>query len=236
VKNAESGVTAPGFYYWQKAENEGEKGMNIAVQFPFVFQYLQDAVGITGYLKKRETYIHSNEILDLYETPLDIKVWNNGEEEILKSGFYYVDQKVPKSKMEAEDFKALKAKIDKNAKNGTLEMLHQTVAGAKKCKILYILWEGEVCRIMLEGARLTAWDNFQKNQNPFKWKGMDENLSNFIIWSDTKTLQDKDGKDYNVPVFIYEKASKEEQGEANTVYEDKVKPFFDFILRTPETV
>ena len=41
------------------------------MDFPFVAQYLQDAVGITGYLEKRKKNIYSNEVLDVYERPYD---------------------------------------------------------------------------------------------------------------------------------------------------------------------
>ena len=230
--NADKGVTAPGFYTWQK--NEDGSGTNVPVEFPFVFQYLQDAAGISGYIKKRNKFIHSNEVLDVYETSFDIKVWEDGKEEILKSGFYYTDQKVPKSKMTPEEFKELKAGIKKDGENGSLQMLPQTVSGSKKCKILYILVNGEVMRMKLEGGKLSAWNRFQKEQNDTKWKGKDNNLSNFIVWSDNVTLENEKGDDYTVPVFKYQKASQEEIDEANQVYEDQVKPYFDFILSTSE--
>lgn len=232
-----NGITVPGFYYWQKGENDGEEGHNVAVPFPFTFQYLQDAVGIGGFLEKKNKFIFSNEVLDVYETPFDIQIWGEDKPEVLKSGFYYSEQKVPKSQMTEQEFKDLKLQIKKDGDNGTLQMITKLVTGAKKCKILYILLEGgEIARLKLEGGKLSAWENFQKAQNPNKWRNDDKNIKNFIVWSDIETVKNKnkDQKDYDVPVFTYEKATQEEIDNANNVYEELVKPYFDYLLAPKE--
>lgn len=227
-----NGLKEPGFYEYVKSEIEGEKGKDVMVEFPFTFQYLQDAVGIGGFLKKREKNIFSNEVLDIYETPFDIKVWGDDGEEILKSGFYYTSQKVAKSQMSVEDFKAFKASNKKEYNNGTLENITKKVTGAKKCKILYILVNEEVWRMKLEGGKLQAWEDFQKKNNPDAYKGIDKNLSNFIVWDGIKTMPNELGADYDVPTFVFEKATAEENKEAENVYQEKVMPYFNFMLGT----
>ena len=227
-----NGIKSSGFFYWEKSEVEGEKGKDVPVPYPFTFQYLQDAVGISGFMEKRKKNIFSNEVLDVYETPFDIKIWGEDGEEVLKSGFYYTDQKVAKSEMSTEDFKALKATIKKEANNGTLENITKKVNGAKKCKILYILVNEEIWRMKLEGGKLQAWEEFQKAKNANAYKGDDKNLSNFIIWDGVRTVENKLGADYDVPTFCYEKATADENKQAETVYEEQIKPYFEFILGT----
>lgn len=229
-----NGIKNSGFYYWEKSEVEGEKGRDVAVEFPFTFQYLQDAVGIGGFMNKKKKNIYSNEVLDVYETQFDIKFWGEDGEEIIESGFYYCDQTVPKSEMSKEDFKALKSKIKKAADNETLQTIVKKVNGAKKCKILYILVNEEVWRMKLEGGKLQAWEEFQKSKNPNAYKGDDKNVSNFIIWDGVKTVDNKLGADYDVPTFVYEKASSEDNEKAEQVYEEQIKPYFEFILGKPK--
>lgn len=228
--NQDKGVKDPGFYYWDK-----EKETNVSVGFPFIFQYLEDAIGISGFLKSRKKFIHSNEVLDVYETPLDIKIWNDGGEEVLKSGFFYTDQKEPKSEMAEVDFKAMKTQIQKDGKNGVLQTLPKLVSGAKKCKILYILVGEEIWRMRLDGSKLVAWDEFQKEQNPNKYKGIDNNVSNFIAWYETELKENTmGGEDYNCPKFKYMKSKDEDDQKAKQVYEEMVKPYFKYILDKPK--
>ena len=229
-----NGIKNPGFYYYVKSEIEGEKGKDVMVEFPFTFQYLQDAVGIGGFVDKRKKNIFSNEVLDIYETPFDIKIWGDDGEEVLKSGFYYTDQKVAKSEMSSADFKSLKALIKKEANNGTLENITKKVNGSKKCKILYILVDEEIWRMKLEGGKLQAWGDFQKDKNSNAYKGDDKNLVNFIVWDGVKTVENKLGADYDVPTFVYEKATPIENKAAQDVYEDQIKPYFEFILGKPK--
>lgn len=225
-----NGVENPGFHFYDK-----EKETNVSVEFPFLFQYLEDAIGIGGYLKTRKKYIHSNEILNTYETPLDIKIWEDKKEEILKSGFYYVGQTKPASQMTENELKDWKAKVSKDGKNGTLVTLPKSVTGAKKCKILYLLVNDEVWRMKLEGGKMTAWDDFQKQANPNKWKNDDRNVDRVISWYETELkVNDKGGEDYNVPKFKYLKATEEQNQNALNVYIEQVKPYFDYLLNDPK--
>ena len=228
-KNSEKGVTTSGFYYWDK-----EKETNVGVDFPFVAQYLQDAVGITGYLEKRKKNIYSNEVLDVYETPFDIKVWGEDGEEVLKTGFYYSQQEVPKSEMSEKDFKELKLNVNKEGKNGTLEMIKDAIKGAKKCKILYLKVEDEIWRMKLSGSNLTAWDEFQKVKNGNKYKTGDLNTTNFIIWSDIGEKPDQNGKLFKYPIFSYKPMNEEQIAENNRVYSEQIEPYFNFMLNKPE--
>lgn len=233
TKTKEKGVTTSGFYYWDK-----ETSMNIGVEFPFTFQYLQDAQGIGGYSDKKGQ-LFSNEVLDVYETPFDIKCFQDNSELVLKSGFYYTEQKLPASKMTKDDLTVLKKQINTDGKNGTLETIAKKVTGAKKITILYILVGEEIWRMKLEGGNLSAWAEFQKDKNSTKWRGNDQNLQNFICWYDIKEKEnpkaDKDGvKFYNVPAFKYLKATTEDLDFGEQLYKEKVEPYFKFLLEEPE--
>lgn len=226
-KTMEKGVTTPGFYYWSK-ENE----TNVLVSFPFMFQYLQDAIGITGWLEKRKKNIFSNEVLDVYETPLDIKIFGDDGVEVLKSGFYYSKQNVPKSQMTEEEIKTLKNNVSKEGKNGTLQMIKDAVKGAKTCKTLYILVNGEIWRMSLSGSNLTAWKEFQKEQNGNKYRGDDKNTSKIITWFENAEKEGQDGKVYTYPVFKYLPATQEQNEENYKVYQEQIKPYFKFVLNS----
>ncbi len=259
-KTKEKGVKMSGFYSWDK-----EQEKNVMTEFPLIFHYLQDVHGIGGYLEKRKKDIFSNELIDLYDDVFEIKVWNNDKTvDVLKTGYYYYEhQKVAKHELADEELskldrnkyseddweklkneiidrklKEIKAKVNKDGKNGTLQNISKTITGAKRCKIIYgATLEGDIFRLKLIGSNLTAWDDFQKEKNSNKWKGDDKNTQNLIVWKDNKIIENtKQGEDYTVPTFEYLKMTSEQIEENERLYKEQIEPYFNFLYNKPELV
>lgn len=76
-------VRETGWYYWDKSLNEGEGG-EVMVPMPISFVWLETACSIAGFNKERETGVYSNEVLNLKEHPMVVKIGK----ETLTEGLY----------------------------------------------------------------------------------------------------------------------------------------------------
>lgn len=72
--------------FWKKPEAEGQKGHEVDLDLPFSFLYLDELSTITGFNKRRNSFMFSNEVRDTRESPLTVKFFEGRE--TIATGLY----------------------------------------------------------------------------------------------------------------------------------------------------
>jgi hypothetical protein len=209
-----------GWYYYQKSNVEGEKGVNIPLEEPIKGLWLMSATSFTGYNEAEKKSIYSNEALS---------------ENDLKRIF-------PKNTSETFDeynkklrsYLVLKAKMGQDVvAEGLYKDIKDTVTsknvGGKYCQPNYFLLinpdgSTEIVRFLFSGGSIETWIPFCKFKkqlvdNAVLFKGSDE--------------RSKGSVDYEVPLFEFCEVDIKYQQQANKAAQ-QMDEYFKFILNSAE--
>lgn len=133
-----------GWYYWDKTANDGE-GMDIELEMPFKFVWLETAHSISGFNQNKSQGVYSNEVLDLNKSELIVKVG----QDIEATGLY-------------------------NKKNTAFKEQVKGIGG-KYCAAVYAglvnsYGEMEIVRFLCTGSSRDSWMTLSQDRNSLKNK------------------------------------------------------------------
>lgn len=95
--------------------------------------------------------------------------------------------------------------------------------GGKYCQDVYFLINGEVWRILFYGVGFKTWGNFFKRSTA---------KNNDVVAYDTTIVETELGE-YEAPLFKWIPTTQEDANVANKVYDDEIKPYFEYIEMKP---